>query len=274
MIQGGDIKIKTNGISICYDDFGKGKVPIIFIHGFPFDKSSWLPQINFFKQTRRVIAIDIRGFGLSTTNSEKESIDLLAYDLIAFMDSLEISKAVICGLSMGGYIALNAIQNYADRFEALILCDTQCIADSDEAKEKRDETITSIRTNGLDAFIEQTIENIFCVKTLDSDKDLVEKVRHIMRSTPVSSIIAGLTALKERADMTFALNQITVPTLILCGNEDTVTPLAQSDFMFSKIKGAKIFSIYDAGHLSNMEQSAVFNQLLSDFMIGLESKNQ
>jgi 3-oxoadipate enol-lactonase len=274
MIQGSNIKIKANGISICYDDFGKGKTPIIFIHGFPFDKSMWQPQMDFFKHTRRVIALDIRGFGLSSNNSEKESIDLLALDLIVFMDSLKIPKAIVCGLSMGGYIVLNAFQNYADRFEAVILSDTQSIADSAEQKAKRQETIVGIKTNGLDPFIERTIENIFCIKTLDSNKDLVENIRHIMRSTCVSSIIAGLTALEERADMTFVLNQIKVPTLILCGNEDIVTPFVQSDFMFSKIKNAKIFSIENAGHLSNIEQPTVFNQLLSDFMIGLKSESQ
>jgi pimeloyl-ACP methyl ester carboxylesterase len=268
-IQGNSIKIRANDISICYDDFGVGKIPIIFIHGFPFDKSTWQPQMDFFKKTNRVIAIDIRGFGLSTNNGEKEGIDLLAYDLIAFMDSLEIPKAIICGLSMGGYIALNALKNHGERFEAIILCDTQSIADTDEIKDKREASIEEIRTNGLDNFVEQMIENLFYFKTLENNKALVNKIRHIMLSNSVSSIISGITALKERADLTMSLYEIQVPTLILCGNEDTKTPVSQSDFMFNKIRNAKIFSIYDAGHLSNLEQPDAFNQLVDNFITEL-----
>jgi 3-oxoadipate enol-lactonase len=125
-----NLYVDINGITICYDDFGKGLLPIIFIHGFPFDKSSWQPQLDFLRQTHRVIAYDIRGFGNSTSGKEKESIRLFADDLIQFMDALEIDKAIVCGLSMGGYILLNAAFRYPERFEAIVLSDTQCIADS------------------------------------------------------------------------------------------------------------------------------------------------
>jgi len=133
-VTGHDINIKLNGLTISYDDLGKGAVPIIFIHGFPFDKSSWQPQMEFFKKTNRVIAYDIRGFGKSSSGNEKESIRLFADDLIKFMDGLEITKAIVCGFSMGGYILLNAVCHYPKRFDAIILSDTQCIADSVETK--------------------------------------------------------------------------------------------------------------------------------------------
>ncbi len=108
-ITGNDIDIHVNGVTLCYDDLGDGAVPILFIHGFPFDKSSWQPQVKFLKSKRRVIAYDIRGYGKSTEGNEKVSMDLFADDLVNFMDALRIEKAVVCGLSMGGYILLTAI---------------------------------------------------------------------------------------------------------------------------------------------------------------------
>src|SRR5436190_14766841 len=111
-ITGKDISITINGITISYDDLGVGQVPIIFIHGFPFDKSSWQPQVEHLKSSHRVIAYDIRGFGKSTSDTETASITLFADDLIEFMDALEINKAILCGLSMGGYIVLNAVRRY------------------------------------------------------------------------------------------------------------------------------------------------------------------
>ena len=113
--------IDIDGITISFDDFGKSDIPIIFIHGFPFDKSSWQPQITFFKHTHRVIAYDIRGFGASTAGTEKASISLFADDLVHFMDRMQIEKAIVCGLSMGGYILLNAVKRFPTRFEAIIL---------------------------------------------------------------------------------------------------------------------------------------------------------
>ena len=138
---GSDLKIKIKGRSVCYIDYGKGELPILFLHGFPFDKSSWQLQLEALKETNRVLAYDIRGFGKSENGAEKPSIRLFADDLIQFMDALGIKKAIVCGLSMGGYILLNAIFRYANRFEAIVLCDTQCISDSKETKEKRTATI-------------------------------------------------------------------------------------------------------------------------------------
>src|SRR5690606_2259848 len=121
-----------NNFNLSYDDVGEGELPVIFLHGFPFDKTMWREQIDFLKTSFRVIACDIRGFGSSKDEESRLSIDLFGEDLIAFMDKLAINKAIICGLSMGGFIALNVLNRFPDRFEAVILCDTQCIDDSPE----------------------------------------------------------------------------------------------------------------------------------------------
>ena len=188
---GKDININLNGVTICYDDFGVGEIPIIFIHGFPFDKSSWQPQMEFLRKTHRVIAYDIRGFGKSTSGQDEQSIRLFADDLVNFMDALEINKAIVCGLSMGGYILLNAVYRYANRFQALVLSDTQCIADPAEIKEKRYDAIAQVIAGKLKDFTDGSIQTVFCPESLEMKKELVEKIRNIILTTSPLTISGG-----------------------------------------------------------------------------------
>ncbi|HLG36120.1 MAG TPA: alpha/beta hydrolase [Bacteroidia bacterium] len=266
---GTDITINLDGITICYDDFGKGILPVIFIHGFPFDKSSWQPQMEFSKNTNRVIAYDIRGFGKSTSDNQKASMSLFADDLIKLMDALEIHKAIVCGLSMGGYVLLNAVTLYPERFEAIILSDTQCIADSPEGKEKRYKTIEHIEAGGLNDFADGFIKNVFCQESLDTKKELVERIKTIVLTTSSATIAGTLAALAERSEMCSSLNKISVPALILCGKEDKVTPLAQSEILHQQITGSTLHSIAQAGHLSNLEQPEIFNRHVTEFISAL-----
>ena len=269
LISQGNKMIGVNGCIICYDDYGNGVIPIIFIHGFPFDKSSWEPQLKFFKDSHRVIAYDIQGFGKSIATNEKMSISLFADDLVKFMDALEIKKAIICGLSMGGYILLNALSRYSERFYAIVLCDTQCISDSTEGKEKRILSIEKIKKVGINDFAETFIKSVFCSETFNNNRGLVDKVKNIIIDTPTHTIINGMIALAERSENCSTLDKIDIPTLIICGNEDIVTPLAQSRFLNQSIKKSELVVIYKAGHLSNLEQPDIFNTELLNFILKL-----
>ena len=160
-----------------YNDVGIGIIPIIFLHGFPFDKSSWHGQLDALKNTNRVIAIDIRGFGQSKDEKNSLSIDLFSEDLFAFMDKLKIDKAVICGLSMGGYIALNAINKFPERFAAFILCNTQCIADTPEVKENRYKTIEKIKDSDANEFNENFIKSVFHPDSIINKTEIVEHLQ-------------------------------------------------------------------------------------------------
>lgn len=268
---GYDLKINVNGTTVCYDDLGEGTIPLIFIHGFPFNKSSWEPQLDYFKNTRRVIAYDIRGFGKSTSGQAEKTMSLFAADLIGFMDALEIDRAIVCGLSMGGFILLNAANRFPERFKALVFCDTQCIADSHEIKEKRYETIAHIRISGTRDFADDFIEKVFCKETLSSKKKLVEKVRAAVLSTSSETITEGLFALAQRWDMCKSLGEIWVPSLILCGTEDVVTVPSESEFIHRNIANSKLNFIDTAGHLSNLEQPEEFNMHLANFIRNLMS---
>lgn len=265
-MTGYDLSIPVSNFNLSYDDLGESGTPVIFLHGYPFSKAMWRKQLEFLQTTNRVIACDIRGFGDSEDESSILSIDLFADDLLQFMDSLKIEKAVICGLSMGGYIALNAYQRSPERFVALILCDTQCIADAPEVKEKRYKTIDDITANGVKKFNDGFIENVFHRDSLSNKKELVEELRKVVFENSQHIINAGLTALAERTETCSTLGAISIPTMIICGKEDKVTPLAQSDFMHQMIEGSTMHVIDNSGHVSNLEQPDEFNQYLLDFL--------
>jgi pimeloyl-ACP methyl ester carboxylesterase len=262
---------EVNKFTISYNDVGEGSIPVIFLHGFPFDKSMWKGQLDNLKVLNRIIALDIRGFGKSTDQETPLSIDLFSEDLIAFMDKLNIKKAIVCGLSMGGFIALNAIKKFPKRFEALILCDTQCVADTIEVKENRYKAIEQISQNGVTEFNEKFIKNIFHPDSITTKTELVENLSSIVFANSKEIIIAGLTALAERSETCSSLIAISIPTLIICGREDTVTPLGQSEFMRRHIEGSSLKIIDNAGHVSNLEQPEEFNKYLCNFLNSLDS---
>ncbi|MBL7882662.1 MAG: alpha/beta fold hydrolase, partial [Bacteroidia bacterium] len=232
-------------------------------------KTMWQEQLDFLNSSNRVIACDIRGFGKSTDEKSHLSIGLFSDDLIVFMDKLNIDKAIICGLSMGGFIALNALKRFPNRFEALILCDTQCIADTAEVKEKRYKIIDDINVNGVTNFNDGFIKSVFHKDSLSNKKDLVENLRSVVFANSQHVITMGLTALAERSETCSTLHEITIPTLIICGREDEVTPLVQSEFMNERIKGSILRVIDSAGHVSNLEQPYEFNKQLFDFLTDL-----
>ena len=267
--RGSNLFIDVNDIKVCYDDCGKGEIPIIFIHGFPFDKLMWQPQLDLFGKNYRVIAYDIRGFGKSTNGSAQGSINLFADDLVKFMDGLEIKKAIVCGLSMGGYILLNAIIRYPQRFDAIILSDTQCIADSFGAKEKRKKAISQIVAGKINDFALGFIANIFSDETKKTKGDVVEKIKRTILSTRAEAVTATLSVLAERQDLCSSISQIEVPTLIICGEQDIVTPVEQAEFLHDTIPNSQLKIIENAGHMSNLEKPDEFNMHIVEFLSGI-----
>ena len=268
-MTGMNLMLNINNLNLSYDDVGEGNIPIIFLHGFPFDKSMWAKQLDFFATTNRVIAIDIRGFGKSTDESTPLSIDLFSDDLMLFMNQMKISKAIICGLSMGGFIALNAQARFPDRFEAIILCDTQCIADTIEVKLNRYKTIDEIALNGTLNFNEAFIKKVFCKNSFTNKQEIVTQLRSVVMANPEQIIINGLKALAERSETCSTLPEINIPTLIICGREDEVTPLEQSEFLHTSIKASVLHIIDNAGHVSNIEQPEEFNNEISKFLLAV-----
>jgi pimeloyl-ACP methyl ester carboxylesterase len=264
---GNKLTITVNNLTVSYIDEGPANSPtIIFIHGFPLNKMMWEKQIEILKENYRVIAYDIRGHGNTDAGNDNFSIGLFVNDLLSLMDALKIDKTMLCGLSMGGYIALNAIENYTERFNALLLCDTNCAADTPEAIEKRMKTIEIIKEKGLEHYAEESLKNLFAPISFSKHIEEIAIVRQLIMKTSKQSLYNTLHALAERTETCTRVNKLKLPVLILVGKEDVLTPPDVALMMHEKIKGSTIHIIDHAGHLSNMENSIEFNNQLSGFL--------
>ncbi len=259
---------QINGIRLHYIDVGvdSGKPPIVLIHGFPFSSEMWKPQIDFLKTKHHVIAYDVRGHGNSEDGDGQYTIEFFVDDLIALLDRLKIGKAILCGLSMGGYIALRAIERNPDRVAALVLCDTGPQADSNEVKIRRAANIKSVKMNGVKAFADSFVKAVFAPSSLKSKPFEVEAIRKIIEANSEVGICGTLLALACRTDTTDSLDLIHVPTLIMVGEEDKVTPPKLSELMDSKISGSDFRVLKGAAHISNLESPEDFNKHLGEFL--------
>ncbi len=257
----------ANNVTIHYNDEGSSEIPLVFIHGFPFDRTSWLPQYEYFKDYCRVVIYDIRGFGSSTGDSDTQfSMEVFAKDFLAFLKALRIEKAIVCGLSMGGYILMNAFRMEPERFAGIVLCDTQCNADSEDAKKKREKTIVQIREKGVADFADTFIKHVFYEESFKKKKEAVEATRDVILHTTQQTLVAAVKALAKRPDTCDVLPSVKVPALIICGKQDTVTPPEKSQVMHDLIKNSVYKLIDGAGHLSNLDQPETFNKHLGEFI--------
>ncbi len=262
-----NLSMAVNDITVSYTDNGNAGYPfLIFIHGFPFNKSMWNIQLEALKDNYHVISYDVRGHGNSDAGNVDFSIELFVNDLICLMDILKIEKAVLCGLSMGGYISLNAISTFPERFDALILSDTHCIADTQETKGKRRIAIENIRKSGVEKYADESIKNLFAHESFITRKKEIADVREMIIKTSEQSLCNTLLALSMRKETCSKLKKIKVPVLIMAGKEDKLTPPAAAQLMHEKIKDSFLNIIEHAGHLSNIENPAEFNFQLKKFV--------
>jgi len=271
---GTNIEMTVNKLSVSYTDEGPDEAPvIILIHGFPFNKSMWNKQVEMLIENFRVIAYDIRGFGNSGAGLVDFSIELFADDLIGLMDALKIEKAMLCGLSMGGYIALNAIENFPKRFNALVLCDTTCMADTPEGIQKRMLAVDNITKYGIEPYANETIKNLFAPESFVTSKEKIAAIKEMIMKTSAQSLSGTLIALSKRKETCTKLAEIMVPVLIVVGKEDKITPPEAALLMQKKIKGSILSIIEHAGHLSNIENSFDFNNQLLKFVSSIHQQS-
>jgi len=261
----------TNGTKLYYVDTGSAasEQTIVLIHGFPFSHEMWASQVEFLREKFRVITYDIRGHGRSGVGDGQYALEFFVDDLIGLLDHLGIEKAVVCGLSMGGYIALRAAEKNPERFKALILCDTSALPDSNEAKLKRATLVKIIKTEGLEVFAESFLKAIFTPQSIDSKLEFVKTIRDIILSNSPIGVCGTLLALAGRTDTTPFLSKINVPTLILVGESDGVTPPQVARMMHENIAHSEFYIIGSAGHMSNLENTNDFNLRLGNFLHSL-----
>lgn len=266
------MRTRVNGLAIAYEEYGQNNnLPVVFIHGFPFSKAMWKPQIDGLKDNFHVVTYDVRGHGESAIGDGQYTIEYFVDDLIALMDHLKLLSVVVVGLSMGGYIALRATERHPERFRGLVLCDTRSEADGNEGKIKRSQQAKAVKSDGIKKFAEGFIKAVFYEKTFQASPQTVEMIRGIIERTPPLSVAATLIALAARTDTTPSLPNIKVPTLILVGQHDTLTPPSASQAMKEKIPDAEMHVIPNAAHMSNLENAGEFNKHLGAFLQKLKT---
>ncbi|MBI4501788.1 MAG: alpha/beta fold hydrolase [Gemmatimonadetes bacterium] len=258
--------ISVRGAVMAVAEDGSGP-PILFIHGFPFDRTMWQNQVESLPGWRR-LAPDLRGFGLSDPVAVPQDQTIAGYadDLAALLAELGIGQAIVCGLSMGGYVAFELWRRHQALCRALILSNTRAEPDTPEATEQRDAMMDAIRTRGAQAVIDSMLDRVLAPRSRETRPDIVSHVRSMMARTPPTGMIAALAAMRGRADSTDLLGKIAVPTLIVAGSDDALIPVGLHQSLASRIPGARLEVITGAGHLAPLEQPDTFNRVAGDFL--------
>lgn len=257
-----------NGLSVFLEGNSKSK-PIIFVHGFPFDHTMWQSQVDELSEKYFCITYDIRGLGESPAGDGQFTMESFVDDLEKIIDELKLAKPVLCGLSMGGYIFLRALERMKEKFSAVILCDTGSGSDNNEGKLKRSAAIKRINTEGLAPFTKDFITDCYGDIYKQNHKEEFEK--RIAKSSGFNPIgVKGsLLAMLSRIDTSDYLDKIKIPTLVICGENDALIPPSIMKAMADKINGAEFVVIKNSGHMSPIENPEEVNNAIQKFLLKL-----
>ena len=256
-----------DGARLAYDDAGAGRA-VVLVHGFPQSRRYWHPQLAALPAGVRALAPDLRGFGDSEPRAPL-SLDRHADDLVALLDHVGVARAVVCGLSMGGYVALALWRRHPARVRALVLADTRAGADDAAGRARRDALVALARREGSAAVADTQLAGSLGRTTREREPARVAAFRALLSAAPVEGIVGALLAMRDRPDATATLPTIAVPTLVLVGAEDVLTPVDEARRLAAGIVGARLAVIDGAGHASSWERPAAFTAELAAFVLAL-----
>lgn len=247
---------------------------LLMIHGFPFSSAMWEPQVEDLASLTRIVAPDLRGHGRSQPIKGPYDVEMLAEDCMGLLDYLAISgPVVVCGMSMGGYIALEFFRQFPEMVAGLILTSTRALPDTTEGKIGRDNMIKKAKTEGVSAIAAAMLPKLLSPQTFENDPEVVEFVQEMMEGTSLEGVIGALAAMRDRPDSMPTLAEIDVPTLIIHGADDQIIPVTEAEAMRDAI-GAKLVVIPEAGHVVNLEQIDAFNDAVTDFLMALQGTHE
>lgn len=256
--------------SVRYLEAGEGQ-PLVLIHGFPFNAEMWLPQLYRPAPGWRFIAPDLRGFrgtgpAFEDVGLESVTIDSYAADVLTFMSHVDADNAVVCGLSMGGYVALSLVQQAPHRVRGLVLANTRAAADSAEGRAGRDRMLELVAREGAAGVATAMLPKLLGESTRRDQPDLEDAVRGLIEPNSPHGVAAGIRAIRDRPDRVHSLPSIHCRTLIICGDEDAIIPRTESEAMKAAIPGAELVVLHNIGHLSNLENPIAFNRALGQWL--------
>jgi YbgC/YbaW family acyl-CoA thioester hydrolase len=261
-------RITVHGVNLAVEERGEGPA-VLFVHGYPLDRTIWREQIGALDGFR-CIAVDLRGMGQSDAPDLGYSMPIYAADLAALLDVLGVDDVVLCGLSMGGYVAFEFLRQWRSRVRGLVLMDSRADADSPDARRARDAAAATARERGAAAIADAMLPKMLAPATLTRQPDVAEQVRALMSRTPVPGIVGALAAMRDREESESLLPTLAgVPTLVIVGEADTLTPPDQARAMAGAIPGGRLAVIAGAGHLPPVEQPEATTARLREFLNSL-----
>jgi pimeloyl-ACP methyl ester carboxylesterase len=238
---------------------------VVLLHAFPLNATLWRPQVERAPTGWRFITPDLPGFGGSWLPPAR-TVDQMAREVLNVLDEQGIERAVIGGMSMGGYVTLALHRLAPERFSAMILADTRATADSEDQRAARRRMIDSVREQGPSAVADEMLPRLLGATSHRTRPDLAVRVREMIEGNSRDAIAGAVEAMMGRPDSRPMLGYVSVPTLILCGDEDVLTPPADSDALHAAIRGSRLATIEQAGHLSNIEAPDRFSLALNSFL--------
>jgi 3-oxoadipate enol-lactonase len=266
-------RVSIQGVELAYRDADSGieaGTPVVFLHAFPLNQTMWDDQVKSLCPGRRVITFDWRGFGESSLGAESTTMNRFADDLAGLLNHLRIERAVICGLSMGGYAAFAFYRKYASMVAAFVLADTRASPDTEEGKQARYDLAEQARRSGPTDLVDTMIPKLLGATTLRRDPPIVRRVREMIESNLAEGIAQASLAMAARADSTDLLGRIDCPALVIVGAEDKLTPPGEVEKMSRALPRARFRIISDAGHLPNIERPENFNAAVAEFLAELQ----
>ena len=256
---------RTSGVAMSYRDLGEGD-PLVLLHAFPLNGRMFESQMRAFSGSYRVVAPDYPGFGRSPRTPAQPDVHYYAEGVRSLLDRLHLERVILGGVSMGGYVAFECMRLFPERVTTLVLANTRAEPDSEEMRETRNEMALSVAEGGVGVLVDLQMEHLLAPYTLQNDEELVANVQAMIFENSPDGVVAALGAMRERPDSTPLLGEIGIPTLVVGGEEDSISSPEVMGAMAAKIPGARHVTIPRVGHLSNLEAPEKFNAVLADFL--------
>ena len=257
-------RIKSDDAEIFYEVLSDGP-PVVLLHPFPVHHEFWLPAAQSLLTPYRLILPDLRGHGESSLGDGPATMAKHATDIARVMDDAGIRRAAFAGVSIGGYALFEFLRRYRDRVSALILCNTKAQADSPEARNARLKSAAEVMERGTEPFFESMIPKLLGDTIRNTRPDLVDGALRMMRKMSAEDVAMVQQGMAERPDSVATLKTIAVPMLIVTGEEDVLSGLAEAELMRQNIAGSQVKIIPRAGHYAAWERPEAVGQVLREF---------
>jgi 3-oxoadipate enol-lactonase len=267
------MKARIAGAEMAYETRGEGPA-VLLLHAFPLGMAMWDDQARALASSFQVVRFDCRGFGGSPPGDSLLTMERIADDAVALLDHLDLPSATVCGVSMGGYAAFALVRRHPLRLRGLVLADTKPSPDTDQARRTRAEQAAKVRREGTAAIADAFLPKLLGKTTHEQRPQVLARVREMILANPPRGISDALAGLAARGDSTPTLREVRVPTLIVCGEEDVITPPSEAEAMRAAIVGSALELIPTAGHLANLENPEAFNRALEGFLRRAEGVRQ